>query len=121
MIRITILRRGSALSATRLSLHTRLQLNLPHEVPDGFYLVAIGGSGLFKEPLSQEMIMHLALEVITQLEEERDSRMSNDKSTIIASVAADLLVHISRAGWQPLIDTQAHHRSAAPDHRAGPT
>ncbi|KAK8063998.1 hypothetical protein PG996_008650 [Apiospora saccharicola] len=80
-------------------------LNLPHEIKDEFCFMAIRGSGLFKGPLSQDVIVHLALEVITQLEEERDPRMPDEGSTSAASVAADPLVQMSRAGRQPLIDT----------------
>ncbi|KAK8058448.1 hypothetical protein PG994_008896 [Apiospora phragmitis] len=38
-------------------------LNLPQEVTDEFCLMAIRGSGLFKGPLSQDVIVHLGLEL----------------------------------------------------------
>ncbi|KAK8065900.1 hypothetical protein PG997_012647 [Apiospora hydei] len=81
-------------------------LTLPQKVTDEFCLMAIRGSGLFKGPLSQDVIIHLGLEVVTQLEEERDLRMPGEPAT--PTSCADPLIQMSRAGRQPLIDTLRH-------------
>ncbi|KAK8112163.1 uncharacterized protein PG998_008620 [Apiospora kogelbergensis] len=85
-------------------------LSLPQEVTDEFCLLAIRGSGLFKGPLSQDVVVHLGLEVVTQLEEERDLRLPEGApgTATINAPSFDPLVQMSRAGRQPLIDTLRH-------------
>ncbi|KAK8004190.1 hypothetical protein PG989_003909 [Apiospora arundinis] len=82
-------------------------LNLPQEVTDEFCLMAIRGSGLFKGPLSQDVIVHLSLEVVMQLEEERDMRLPEGTSAAAAS-SLDPLVQMARAARQPLVNTLKH-------------
>ncbi|KAK7967167.1 C6 zinc finger domain protein [Apiospora aurea] len=81
-------------------------LILPQKVTDEFCLMAIRGSGLFKGPLSQDVVIHLGLEVVTQLEEERGLRIPGEPAT--PTSCADPLIQMSQAGRQPLIDTLRH-------------
>ncbi|KAK7936073.1 hypothetical protein PG985_001568 [Apiospora marii] len=102
------LARKTCLECCQIIASHSVELNLPHAVTDEFCLMAVRGSGLFKGPLSQDVIVHLSLEVITQLEEERDLRMPNEGSIDTDSVAADPLVQMSRNGRQPLLGTLRH-------------
>ncbi|KAK8035264.1 hypothetical protein PG993_010259 [Apiospora rasikravindrae] len=100
------LARKTCLECCQIASSHSAGLNLPQKVTDEFCLMAIRGSGLFKGPLCQDVIIHLGLELVTQLEEERDLRMPGEPTAPPSS--ADPLIQMSRAGRQPLIDTLRH-------------
>ncbi|KAH6638632.1 hypothetical protein BKA67DRAFT_145476 [Truncatella angustata] len=76
-------------------------LQLPSPVTDEFLLLAMRGSGLFKGPLGQDIIISLSLEISTQLEEECDSPENPLNKS-------DPLIQLSRAARRPLVDTLRH-------------
>ncbi|KAH8673277.1 hypothetical protein BX600DRAFT_203011 [Xylariales sp. PMI_506] len=81
-------------------------MHLPSAVVDDFLLLAMRGSGLFKGPLSQDVIVSLGLEVATQIEEERGF----DETCDHATVSEDPVLQLARATRQPLIDMLRHIR-----------
>ncbi|KAI0129018.1 C6 transcription factor [Xylariales sp. AK1849] len=81
-------------------------LRLPSEILDDFALLAIRGSGLFKGPLSQDVIVTYSLEIATQLEEERESVNYTDTNHL----SSDPLLQLSRTNRRPHIETLRHIR-----------
>ncbi|KAH8196998.1 hypothetical protein TruAng_008818 [Truncatella angustata] len=84
-----------------LQAHRDPRLQLPSPVTDEFLLLAMRGSGLFKGPLGQDIIISLSLEISTQLEEECDSPENPLNKS-------DPLIQLSRAARRPLVDTLRH-------------
>ncbi|KAM0820940.1 hypothetical protein AB5N19_06761 [Seiridium cardinale] len=78
-----------------------MSLQLPIPVTDDFSLLAMTGSGLFKGPLSQDIIVTLGLEISTQLEEEWESNRDTPNRS-------DPLLQLSKANRKPHIDILRH-------------
>lgn len=79
-------------------------LSLPLEIMDEFSMLAIRGSGLFKGPLGQDVIVTFGLEIATQLEEERGLAHPED----FGRSSSDPLLQMSRANRRPLIASLEH-------------
>ncbi|KAI1082167.1 hypothetical protein F5B20DRAFT_25264 [Whalleya microplaca] len=79
-------------------------MNLPLGILDDFSRLCSRGSGIFKGSLGQDVISTIALEIVTQLEEEE---IPGAPKSFGAEIA-DPLVQLSRANRQPLIRTLEH-------------
>ncbi|KAI0000263.1 hypothetical protein F4779DRAFT_148213 [Xylariaceae sp. FL0662B] len=81
-------------------------INLPSEALDDFSRLCSRGNGFFKGPLGQDVISAIALEIVTQMEEEQipGAQKSPEAET------ADPLVQLARANRRPLIRTLEHIR-----------
>ncbi|KAI1489842.1 hypothetical protein F5X96DRAFT_670272 [Biscogniauxia mediterranea] len=83
------------------------RIDLSSDNLDDFSRLCIRGSGMFKGALSQDVISALSLEVITQLEEERDD---TGHTSAISSKSLDPLTTLRRANREPLLRTLNHIR-----------
>ncbi|KAF7535094.1 hypothetical protein G7054_g5634 [Neopestalotiopsis clavispora] len=93
--------RKSCLECCQIIASHSESLQLPGMVVDDFALLAMKGSGLYKGPLSQDIIVTLGLEISTQLEEEVESSKG-----IIDTL--DPLFQLSQASRRPVIDILRH-------------
>ncbi|KAI0602508.1 hypothetical protein F4775DRAFT_581771 [Biscogniauxia sp. FL1348] len=82
------------------------RIDLSSDSLDDFSRLCIRGSGMFKGALSQDVISALSLEVITQLEEERDTGYTSH----ISPKTIDPLTTLRRANREPLLRTLSHIR-----------
>ncbi|KAI0425465.1 hypothetical protein F5Y09DRAFT_346663 [Xylaria sp. FL1042] len=95
-------------SSLIMASHTEA-LNLSTDSPalDDFLYACISGSGMFKGALGQDVILAISLEIVTQLEEEEQYRLS-DPST--ATPWTDPLALLARSQRRPLVQFLHHIR-----------
>ncbi|ORY60756.1 uncharacterized protein BCR38DRAFT_476646 [Pseudomassariella vexata] len=98
------LARKTCLESCRIIASYAKPLNLQFETPDDFSRLSMWGSGLFKGPLSQDIIVTLGLEIYSQIEDEKLSIPTADHN----DVASDPLLELSKASRRPLIDILTH-------------
>jgi hypothetical protein len=93
--------RKTCLECCQIIASHALSLHLPTPITDEFSLLAMRGSGLFKGPLSQDIIVTLGIEISTQLEEEWES--TSDPLDM-----SDPLLQLSKANRRPHIEILRH-------------